>query len=466
MEQGGFTVFYSWQSDTPGRDNRNFIEASLRIAIDSVQKNGNIEQSPRLDKDTQDVPGLPDIAHTILEKIRSCDVFVADISYISRTKEGTDAGKLVPNPNVMIELGYALSELGWERIILVLNAASGPPDRLPFDLRNRRWPFAYELSGETDEEERKKVRKRLAAQLEGAIEAIAKLPPREKRGSIEGRLSSLEAMVSSLNSISAQHATLASLIEAARTDVGHPIKKSSRDECKKNLEILVSRLSSGDFHGVTFQQGMVALSIVPSEPLISQSIFETNHDTVLRLGLQPMYASGWDHKIFGDRFVLTSGLKNGSIDAATEVTESGVISAVGHRVLAIDPSFWEHMGKVPPKDVISIPSLAFEKVVIESVTKYIKTMTQLGAEGPWYVGLRLVNVLQSVLYAYETFTLGGRVFQGSEIAPPIIDIAKESDVSNEQTIAHGMRPIFDYIWREHGFPHSLNYAQTGDWVGR
>ena len=98
---------------------------------------------------------MVDITATILDKIRSSAVFVADVSAIARTSDG----KCLPNPNVLIELGWALRELGAERIIAVLNTASGcKPDDLPFDIRHRR-TLTYELSEGADAASRTRVRK-------------------------------------------------------------------------------------------------------------------------------------------------------------------------------------------------------------------------------------------------------------------------------------------------------------------
>jgi hypothetical protein len=38
-----------------------------------------------------------------------------------------------PNPNVLVELGYALKALGDERVIVVVNTAFGKEELLPFD---------------------------------------------------------------------------------------------------------------------------------------------------------------------------------------------------------------------------------------------------------------------------------------------------------------------------------------------
>lgn len=49
----------------------------------------------------------------------------------------------MPSPNVLVELGYAIARLGWDRIILVMNIEFGPAERLPFDLRSRRFPTTF-----------------------------------------------------------------------------------------------------------------------------------------------------------------------------------------------------------------------------------------------------------------------------------------------------------------------------------
>jgi hypothetical protein len=80
------------------------------------------------------VPGAPDIAATIFQKIDACDVFVCDVSIIGRS----EGGRPTPNPNVMLELGYAIKTLGWGRVLLLMNEAYGGVADLPFDLRTKR----------------------------------------------------------------------------------------------------------------------------------------------------------------------------------------------------------------------------------------------------------------------------------------------------------------------------------------
>jgi len=127
------TVFYSWQSDLPNGTNRTLIENALNEVAKEIIDDVDTDIKPVIDRDTQGVAGAPNIATAIFNKIDSADIFVADVSIIGSIKK-----RFVPNPNVLIELGYALKRLGHERIILVFNTAFGEVEKLPFDLRMHR----------------------------------------------------------------------------------------------------------------------------------------------------------------------------------------------------------------------------------------------------------------------------------------------------------------------------------------
>lgn len=127
-------IFYSWQSDLPADANRDLIDECLKRAIKAISEDEVAAVEPVLDRDTANIAGTPDIAQRILAKIAVADVFVADVSIVNVGA----ASRPAPNPNVLLELGYAIAELGWDNVLLVQNAAFGRPEQLPFDLRGRR----------------------------------------------------------------------------------------------------------------------------------------------------------------------------------------------------------------------------------------------------------------------------------------------------------------------------------------
>jgi hypothetical protein len=158
------TIFFSWQSDSPKKTNLDFIYSALTDALSRIESS-QIEVLPVVDRDTAGVPGSPAIVETILEKIDKCGLFIADVTIIS----DRNAVKATPNPNVLIELGYAAARRGWERVICVMNQENGGPTKLPFDVRHRRWPIQYRLSSNATEEQTSLEKLRLSESLEFAI---------------------------------------------------------------------------------------------------------------------------------------------------------------------------------------------------------------------------------------------------------------------------------------------------------
>lgn len=146
------TIFYSWQSDLPNATNRGFIQQALENAIKILHVDDSVTVAPVLDRDTQGLSGSPNIAETIFGKIDSAAVFVADVSIIGTAGEHN---RPTPNPNVLVELGYALKSLGGERLLLIVNTAFGNVESLPFDLRMRRVvTYTMPVEGQRAEERR------------------------------------------------------------------------------------------------------------------------------------------------------------------------------------------------------------------------------------------------------------------------------------------------------------------------
>jgi len=146
MNSSAITVFYSWQSDTPEKRTRYLIRRALQDAVRNVNTNGLVEEAIRLDHDTAGVSGTPAIADTILEKIRNCAVFVADLTFVSHNVG--NHRKSLPNSNVTIELGYAAGTIGWDRVICVMNESHGLASDQVFNVAHRRWPIRFKCESD------------------------------------------------------------------------------------------------------------------------------------------------------------------------------------------------------------------------------------------------------------------------------------------------------------------------------
>lgn len=159
-----YRIFYSWQSDLENKYNRNFIENNLQKVINSLNAEHPIKLS--LDKDTKDKPGSPDIIRSILDKIDNSMAVICDVTLIC-----TYNNKGIVNPNVMFELGYAISSLSDEQVIMVCNMAYGDLKNLPFDLGLKR-QITYFYNDKTTDEEKEEMQRIFILNLKSAIKTI------------------------------------------------------------------------------------------------------------------------------------------------------------------------------------------------------------------------------------------------------------------------------------------------------
>lgn len=139
---GNVTVFYVWQSDIGTARNR------VTKAIDSIAEDlSDSRTTVVIDQDTRSATGALTIDHVILDRIAAADVVVADVTPVGQTStappgdvdssEEAEEAKLLPNANVMFEVGFAFASVGPERVVLVRDIASGLDGLMPFDVRNR-----------------------------------------------------------------------------------------------------------------------------------------------------------------------------------------------------------------------------------------------------------------------------------------------------------------------------------------
>ena len=183
------TLFFSWQSDTPESIGSEFIERALETALTAVTDDARIEKTTRdegimVDRDTRGVAGVPPIVDTIFDKIDRATIFVPDLTFVGKRRNG----RPIPNPNVLVEYGWALKALGYTRIIPVMNVAFGEPtpETMPFDMRHLRHPkCTYNLPKDASEDQRRSEWTRLACSL--ASEIGQALRNAEPGGDVDGK---------------------------------------------------------------------------------------------------------------------------------------------------------------------------------------------------------------------------------------------------------------------------------------
>jgi hypothetical protein len=165
MANKTITLFYAWQSDSNPKLNRNFIRRALDDAAGRISSDTSLAVEVVVDADTEGVVGTPAVSETILKKINAADIFVGDVTFVTQTA----GGKFIPNPNVMLEYGYALRAHSFEAVMLVMNIAFGGPERLPFDLAHLRFPTRYCAEAGISDGARRKLRSEFSQTLEANL---------------------------------------------------------------------------------------------------------------------------------------------------------------------------------------------------------------------------------------------------------------------------------------------------------
>lgn len=168
------TIFFSWQIDRPNGGERHLIEQAIKDAIARIAADAMVEEAVRegldVDRDTKGVGGTPPIIETIFSKIDRAAIFVPDLTFVCHRADG----RLSPNPNVLIEYGWALKSRSHTRMMPVMNVFHGDPatESMPFDMAHLRHPIKFNLPESASKEVRRATRDTLSKELEAALRVM------------------------------------------------------------------------------------------------------------------------------------------------------------------------------------------------------------------------------------------------------------------------------------------------------
>lgn len=421
-----FTVFYAWQSDCPNKTNRTFIEAAAKQALKKIALPPELYSAPRLEQDTKGVPGTPDIANTILRKIESSDVFLADVTLINTEVKDVEEGMLrpTPNPNVLLELGYALASRGSERVILVMNEYFGSFEKLPFDLRHKKRPIWYNLSPDASTEEKRIAREQLCKNIQEAVSMIA-----ESSSSHAGPTGPVVDFA---------------WVEAVRSGFHE-------------------RLRAGNIEGIDVSDGILALAVIPGHKS-SKRVDLASVEPELWKRLGPIAAPGCNPRR-GPRYfgTVSQDSFSGTIIDITEFTDEEVLLAANRKVVRED-SFTDKLRDRFGEGVWAIYPAKIERVTIKALAEYLPIMYDLEVELPWLVSISLLELGPTVAWSADlsVHSSGDRVFRETDIVADFIEIRSQEEFANENQVARLLRPAFNYLWRAFGFKASPYYDRDGN----
>lgn len=174
-------IFYSWQTTTSTKYNKNFIFNCIEKAIADLNRKPNFKDVEfTVLEGVRGEPGSPSLADKIIEdRIPRSDIFIADLSVVNHLSGWRKVlakwvgikHRPMQNNNVVLEHGVARSVLGDKRLIGVLNTSFGSPNddasNITFDVRHMRFPIEYSYNKKTTD--KSLIQKKLVSDLSAAI---------------------------------------------------------------------------------------------------------------------------------------------------------------------------------------------------------------------------------------------------------------------------------------------------------
>jgi hypothetical protein len=401
------TVFYSWQADLPSRTNRSFIEECLERAAKALRADDSLKVEVRIDRDTADVGGSPAIAETILKKISRAEIFVPDVSIVART----EGGKACPNPNVLLELGYAVSELGWDRIIMVMNTAFGALTELPFDLKGRRvMPYLVDAAPGVPKAEE---RRRLEAKLKDAMAAI--LGERQTH------------------------------TDAERRQERHNLIEQARQFSEARLNMISRR--QGPAASLSSEK-LICIHIVPAAATSSENTFAVNELDTREAFLPPFGSTGFNTEFNGEGLLRVAPDSAGKNWSYLQVFRNGTIESVNSQMLVGRGR--EH----------GLPAPAFCRLLGMFLSDVIRFFQAVNIPPPVCILLTVVGVKDTPLLVEANPGYHVCGFDRDVIRLPEIVL---DDFATNPDPKRLLRPPLDVLWQHAGLDSCPYFLPDGTW---
>lgn len=409
------SIFFSWQADTPDEVGRSFVRSVLKAICKEIAADTSLDEAVRnikFDSDTQGVAGQPPIADTILKKIDGAALVVSDMTFTGKRLDG----RPTPNPNVLIEYGWALRALSYNRVISVMNVAYGAPgaETLPFDLAHLRWPMQYNLP-------------------DGAEPAVVEKEKEKLKGKLKAAVRASLAMLPSPVVVAPPE-----FVEAVAKD------GSARFRAPGEALGIDDDVLSGPNRDVFLAPGPAAwLRLMP----VTAQQTRRSAKELLQAGLEnsalfPLRkpAGGYSYVRASDGQGIYRAVATPDATAKPKITNSVAFAFRSGEVWSVDTGLLSF-------DEKNLYAAEIESVFADAADRYRKFLRRLGIEGPyrWIAGLEGVRARR---LAYPPRP--GYDWVGDQAICATDHIQSQGALNNEQNTADALLPFFKSIFDECG----------------
>jgi hypothetical protein len=189
----------------------------------------------------------------------------------------------------------------------------------------------------------------------------------------------------------------------------------------------------------------IVLHIIPfaAFDMIEENVIDGIKDYWAQM--KPMGSGSWDHVYNLDGYMAFDFYGN-----YTQVFKNGLIEALNSTLLEVDMN-----GKK------SVPSVAFEKLIMQSYANYIQILKSINPTGPIVIGITLTNIAEYTLATGRHFNRTGGKFSHRK---DILFLPESVMMDWSESDNKIFKPIFDSLWNAYGYEKSPNFDTDGHWM--
>jgi len=213
----------------------------------------------------------------------------------------------------------------------------------------------------------------------------------------------------------------------------------------------VNKLVSGNGPVTLTTQHLIVLHLLPvvsARPDLRLGTADFQKLMNLRVP-QPMNSGSWGPSFNMDGLLITSRWGTDAYNGYVQIFRSGFLESVESQTLS--PK--EQVGKI-------IPSVAWEKRMVEVFSSYVRALEGLNLPPPYVASVSLLGVRGFYMYVDPRYW--GACGQAVDREHLLTDEVLIEDTG--KPAGRLLRPLFDQVWNGCGWAASLNYDENRDWV--
>jgi hypothetical protein len=210
----------------------------------------------------------------------------------------------------------------------------------------------------------------------------------------------------------------------------------------------ISKILANETPVPFYDNPKIVLHLIPIISFKPSQAYDISMVASGKLKLLPVYCSGWNDRYNLEGFMSYSWNKDKGSHSYVQLFRSGIIEAV--EGLLLEPHGEQRL----------IPSIAYERELLHSLTEYLSVLKALNVEPPIVLFLTLLGV--------KGYSMGlSSRYEIDEIYKIDRDMLSLPEViieNHDEAADRILKPCFDSVWNACGFSGDFYYNDEGKWA--